>query len=52
MAEIIKELTTRTTFSFRLCSESDMFIFPAKFLMDLLKCADPVKYIKAQAYSS
>ena len=49
---IIVELTTRTTFSLRLCSDSDMFILPAKFLMDLLKCADPVKYISAQAYSS
>lgn len=44
-------LPWRTTFWFSECSERLMFFVFARALMERLKCAEPVKYMRAQASS-
>lgn len=44
-------LPWRTTFWFRECSDRLMFFVLARALMERLKCAEPVKYMRAQASS-
>ena len=45
------KLPCRTTFSFSECSDKLMFLVFARALIERLKCADPVKYMSAQANS-
>lgn len=44
-------LPVRTTFLFSECSDKLMLFVFARALTERLKCADPVKYIRAQANS-
>lgn len=46
------QLTFRMTFLFRPCSDRDIPNLDAKCRIERLKCAEPVKYSRAQPYSS